>query len=140
MRLFKPFMNRQMSRYEKAPGSEQPRFMGFPILLLTTVGARTGKERTHALGGFPDGDDAWLVVASNGGAAAHPAWFMNLARNPGQVWAQVGNRKFRARVESLQGSAREEAYARVVAVARNYASYSKKTDREIPVLRVTPAE
>jgi deazaflavin-dependent oxidoreductase (nitroreductase family) len=140
MRLFKPFMDRQMSRYEKAPGPDQPKFMGFPVILLTTVGARTGKERTHVLGGFPDGDDAWLVVASNGGAAAHPAWFFNLARNPDQVWAQVGNRKFRARVQSLQGAERDDAYARVVSVAGNYASYLKKTDREIPVVRITPAD
>ena len=41
---------------------------GFPTVLLTTVGAKTGKERTHVLGGFPDGDDTWLVVASKGGS------------------------------------------------------------------------
>lgn len=139
MRLAKPLMDRQVARWQRAKGPEAPRFMGFPLLLLTTVGARTGKEHTHALGGFPDGDDAWLVVASKGGAATHPAWFFNAAKNPDKVWIQVGNRKLRVAVESLQGAEREQAYARVVAVAPRYGGYLKKTDREIPVLRVTPA-
>ena len=109
-----------------------------PTILLTTIGARTGQERTHVLGGFQDGDDAWLIVASKGGAPTHPAWFINLAKNPDKVWAQVGNRKFKVKVESLQGSEREQAYGRVVAVAKQYGGYLKKTDREIPVVRVTP--
>ncbi|HEX6350647.1 MAG TPA: nitroreductase family deazaflavin-dependent oxidoreductase [Candidatus Dormibacteraeota bacterium] len=140
MRLAQPLFHRQVARYRRAPGPEPGKFMGFPVLLLTTVGARSGKERTHVLGGFPDGEDAWLIVASKGGAATHPAWFHNLARNPDQVWAQVGNRRFKASVRSLSGAEREQAYARVVAVAPTYGGYPKKTDREIPVVRITPAE
>ena len=139
MRLAKPLIDRQVAGYQRAPSPEPKLFMGFPVLLLTTVGAKTGKERTHILGGFPDGADAWLVVASKGGAATHPAWFINLAKNPEKVWIQVGNRKMRALVESLVGAEREQAYARVVAVAPRYGDYLKKTDREIPVLRLTPA-
>jgi len=139
-KLAQPFFNRQIARYRKAPGPEPARFMGFPVLLLTTVGARSGIEHTHVLGGFPDGKDAWLVIASKGGAATHPGWFFNIAKNPDQVWAHVGNRRFKVSVESLQGKEREDAYARVVAVAKNYAGYLTKTDREIPVLRLTPTE
>jgi deazaflavin-dependent oxidoreductase (nitroreductase family) len=138
-KLAQPFFKRQIARYRKAPGPEPAKFMGFPVLLLTTVGARSGTEHTHVLGGFPDGKDAWLVIASKGGAATHPGWFFNIAKNPDQVWAQVGNRRFKASVQSLQGKEREDAYARVVAVAKNYGSYLTKTDREIPVLRLTPA-
>ena len=138
-KLAKPFMNRQVARYRKAEGREPAQFMGFPILLLTTVGAKTGAEHTHVLGGFPDGDDAWLVIASKGGAATHPHWFHNIAKNPDKVWIQVGNRKIHAAVDSLTGAAREQAYARVVAVAPRYGDYLKKTDREIPVIRLTPA-
>jgi deazaflavin-dependent oxidoreductase (nitroreductase family) len=140
MKLGKPIFNRQIERYKKVETREPAKFMGFPILLLTTIGARTGNEHTHVLGGFPDGDEAWLVVASKGGAPTHPHWFHNLAKNPDKVWAQVGNRRFRASVESLEGKEREDAYARVVAVAKTYGSYLKKTDRQIPVLRLTPAE
>jgi len=139
VKLARPFLNRQIARYRKVEGREPAKFMGFPILLLTTVGAKTGAEHTHVLGGFPDGEDAWLVIASKGGSATHPHWFHNLAKNPDKVWIQVGNRKIRANVESLQGADREAAYARVVAVAKNYGDYLKKTDREIPVLRLTPA-
>jgi hypothetical protein len=49
------------------------------------VGARSGLDRTHVLGSFADGEDAWLIVASKGGAPTHPAWFINLAKNPDKV-------------------------------------------------------
>jgi deazaflavin-dependent oxidoreductase (nitroreductase family) len=140
MRLAKPLIDRQTAKYKNTKTAEQAKFMGFPAVVLTTVGAKTGKEHSHVLGGFPDGKDAWLVIASAGGAPSHPAWFFNLAKNPDQVWLHVGNRKLKVNVESLQGSEREKAYDRVTAVAKNYASYPKKTDREIPVLRLTAAE
>ena len=73
MRLAKPLIDRQVEGFRRAPGPEPKLFMGFPVVLLTTIGAKTGKEHTHVLGGFPDGTDAWLVVASKGGAATHPA-------------------------------------------------------------------
>ncbi len=113
MRVARPLVQMQVSRYSRAPTAEPAKFQGFPVLLLTTVGAKTGTERTHALGGFPDGDDAWLIVASMGGAVRHPAWCLNLAQSPDKGWAQVGSE--------------------MCIIARN------KTDREIPVLRVTPA-
>jgi deazaflavin-dependent oxidoreductase (nitroreductase family) len=138
-RLFQPVMKMQVSRYRKAAAGEQPTMMGFPTVLLTTVGAKSGVERTHVLGGFPDGEDAWLIVASKGGASTHPAWFINLAKNPDKVWLEVGRVKFRAKVDSLQGNARLAGLERVVAVAPRYGSYQKNTDREIPVIRVTPA-
>jgi len=134
------WMKRQVSKHQAATTAEQAKFMGFPVLVLTTVGARSGNEHSHIVGGFPDGEDAWLVIASKSGASTHPHWFFNIAKNPDKVWAQVGNRRFHAHVESLQGAARDAAYARVVAVAKNYGPYQTKTDREIPVLRLTPAE
>jgi len=92
------------------------------------------------LGVFPEGENAWLLIASNGGAQAHPHWFFNIARNPDKVWLQVGAKRFRVNVEELDGKEREDAYARVAAVGKTYGGYPKKTDREIPVLRLTPAE
>ncbi len=139
MKLGKPLMDMQVSRYRKTAGDTAPVMMGFPVVLLTTVGAKTGRERTNVLGGFADGGDAWLIVASKGGAATHPAWFVNLAKNPDKVWLEVGKRKFQAHVESLQGNEREAALARVAKVAARYGEYQQKTDREIPVIRLTPA-
>lgn len=138
-KLLKPLAGREVARYQKAQGPDAAKFMGFPVLVLTTVGTRSGKERNSVLGGFPDGDNAWLIIASKGGSATHPAWLHNIAGNPDKVQVQIGNRKFKAHVESLTGKEREDAYARVVKVAPNYGGYLKKTDREIPVLRITPA-
>ena len=138
-KLFQPMARMQVSRYRRSTGTEQPVMMGFPTVLLTTVGAKSGIERTHVLGGFPDGEDAWLIVASNAGARTHPAWFINLAKNPDKVWLEVGHLKFRANADSLQGPARMAALERVAAVAPRYGGYQKKTDREIPVIRITPA-
>lgn len=139
MRVAEPLVKMQISNYRKKAGPTPPLMRGFPTVLLTTIGAKTGQERTHVLGGFADGDDAWLIIASNSGAATHPAWFINLAKQPDKVWLEVGNRKLRVRPQELEGAKREAAYAKVAAVAPLYAKYPKRTDREIPVIRLTPA-
>lgn len=138
-RLFKPLNSMMVSRYRKNAGPTAPVMMGFPTVLLTTVGARTGREHTHVLGGFAEDGDSWLVVASKSGAATHPHWFINLAKKPDQVWLEVGNRKLKVRPTLLKGAEREAALARVAAVAPRYGEYTRKTDREIPVIRLEPA-
>ncbi len=109
-------------------------------VILTTVGARTGRHHTVALGRFPDGDSAFLVVASNMGSARHPAWYINMAKNPHQVWAEVGKRKFKVRPHLLKGAERDAAMQRVIAAAPGYAAYQQKTDREIPIVRLVPED
>lgn len=111
--------------------------MGFPVVLLTTRGAKTGQSRTTALGGFPDREDAWLVVASLGGAARHPAWFINMARHPDDIWLEVGDERFKVRGESLEGQERTQALARISAISARYGRYQEKTDRVIPIVRLT---
>ena len=140
MRLFKPLMDGQISRYRKTAGPTPPVMMGFPTVLLTTVGHRTGNEHTHVLGGFAEDGDAWIVVASKSGASTHPHWFINLAKNPDSVWLEVGNRKVKVRPTLLKGQEREAALAKVAAIAPRYGGYQKKTDRQIPVIRLQAAE
>lgn len=135
-RLVRPIEKMQIARYRKTTSPEAPRTMGFPIVLLTTTGARTGREHTNVLGGFEDGQGRWLVVASKGGAAAHPHWFINLAKHPDEVWLEVGSRKLKVRPELLKGAEREAALARIARVASRYGQYQKKTDREIPIVRL----
>jgi deazaflavin-dependent oxidoreductase (nitroreductase family) len=113
--------------------------MGFPVVLLTTKGAKSGLSRTCSIGGFAEGDDAWLIVASNAGSASHPAWFLNMVKNPDDIWLEVGRRKLKVRGESLQGAAREDAIKRIAAISARYGGYQQKTDRKIPVVRLTPA-
>ena len=112
--------------------------MGSRMLLLTTVGARSGIERTVPLAYFTDGPDAWLIIASAGGDARHPAWYRNLAAHPDRAAIEVGGRKVKVRAESLHGAAREEPWGRITAQAKNFAEYQRNTDREIPVIRLTP--
>jgi deazaflavin-dependent oxidoreductase (nitroreductase family) len=138
-KALEPLMKMQISNYRKKAGPTPPVVMRMPTVLLTTTGAKTGMERTHVLGGFPDGDDAWVIIASKGGAATHPAWFINLAKHPDNVWLEVGNRKLRVKPQLLQGAQREAAYGKVAAIAPQYGKYPKSTDREIPVIRLTPA-
>ena len=108
-------------------------------LLLTTVGARSGEERTVPVAWFADGPDAWLVIASFGGAAKHPSWYYNLAKNPDRVWIEVDGRKLKVTPESLHGPEREERWKRITSKASNFAGYQEKTDRELPVIRLRPA-
>jgi deazaflavin-dependent oxidoreductase (nitroreductase family) len=108
--------------------------MGFPTVLLTTIGARTGHERTHVLGGFPDGDDAWLVVASKGGAPTNPAWFANLVANP-IVTVETGGEKFDARATPIRsGPERDRLYAQHATVFPGFREYEGQTSRVIPVV------
>jgi deazaflavin-dependent oxidoreductase (nitroreductase family) len=105
-------------------------------LLLTTLGARSGRERTSAVAYFPDGDNAWLVVASMGGDRQHPAWYHNLVANPNRASVKVAGRQTPVRATSLHGQERAERWARIVATAPNFGKYQQATDREIPVLRL----
>jgi deazaflavin-dependent oxidoreductase (nitroreductase family) len=107
-------------------------------LLLTTSGAHSGKERTVPLGKFTDAEGRWLVVASLAGAARHPAWLFNLVKHPDEVWVEIGRDRFKVRPELLRGAERAEAWRRVVAAAPGYARYEAMTDREIPIVRLTP--
>jgi deazaflavin-dependent oxidoreductase (nitroreductase family) len=70
-------------------------FMGMDVLFLTTIGRRTGQRRQTPVAWFPDGEDAWLIVASAAGSAHNPAWYHNLAAHPDQVWIELSQRQLR---------------------------------------------
>ncbi len=95
-------------------------------------------ERNELLDGEKEGDGAWLIVASKGGSKTHPAWLNNMIKHPDDIWLEVGKRKMKVHADALTGAAREEAYGRIAAEAPNYGDYPKKTDRVIPVIRLTP--
>jgi deazaflavin-dependent oxidoreductase (nitroreductase family) len=133
-----PLAKMHIGSYRKSGGTDRmSKMMPFPVILLTTKGAKSGAERIVTLGGFQEGD-AWLIVASKGGSKTHPAWLSNMIKHPDDIWLEVGKRKMKVHAETLAGAAREEAYNRVAAVAPRYGEYPKKTDRVIPVIRLTP--
>ena len=113
------------------------RFRGAHLLSLTTLGARSGQPRRATVACFAEGDDAWLIVASAGGTATHPAWFFNLAKRPDQAWVEVGRRTLKVKAETLKGDERARAWRRITAEAPGFAAYETSTDREIPVIRLT---
>ena len=137
-RLIEPLAKRSINAYRKTGGKNRmSTMMKFPVVLLTTKGAKSGEERTVTLGGFAEGDDAWLVVASKGGSATHPSWFNNMVKHPDEIWLEVGRRKMKVRGDCLTGITREEALTRIANIAKQYGGYQKKTDREIPIVRLT---
>jgi deazaflavin-dependent oxidoreductase (nitroreductase family) len=119
---------------------DRMKVQGRPLLMLKTMGAKTGKERHSIVARFEDPrhPGAWLVVGSAGGSARNPSWCYNLAKNPGQVWITVDKETHQVRPESLHGAERDEAWKRIVSLAPNFGKYETTTDRLIPVLRLTP--
>ncbi len=109
------------------------------LLYISTVGARSGERRTAPVARFDDGDGAWLVVASAGGQAQHPAWYLNVVAHPQDVEAEVSGVRHRVVPEQLAGAERAEAWRAITARVPGFASYEAKTDRPIPVLRLRSA-
>ena len=107
------------------------------MVLLTTRGAKTGRTRTVPLGGFSAADDSWLVVGSLAGAPRHPGWIYNMAKHPDEIWLEVGREKLKVRAKTLEGPDRAEALTRIGTIAPPYVNYQQKTDREIPIVRLT---
>ncbi len=116
-------------------GSLGVRWFGAPILLLETVGRRTGRPRTTALVYLPDGDDL-VVVAANAGAERAPAWWLNL-RAAGEGVAIVGGERRPVGATATDGARRERLWARFAAVSP-VAHYQRQTRRPLPVVALTP--
>jgi deazaflavin-dependent oxidoreductase (nitroreductase family) len=107
-----------------------------PVLLLTTNGRKTGRERTVPLLYLRDGEDI-VLVASNGGTATHPAWWLNLAANP-VATVELGDRRLHVRAREAGPEEKERLWPRLVEMYGAYEDYQRKTDREIPVVLLHP--
>ncbi len=105
---------------------------GSTILLLTTKGRKTGESRTTPLIYAQDGD-RYVIVASKGGAPAHPGWYENLSKEP-NVELQVKDDVFAARASTAEGEERERLWKLANTVWKHYDEYQQQTDREIPVV------
>jgi deazaflavin-dependent oxidoreductase (nitroreductase family) len=117
-------------------GGAMREIRGMPLLLLETRGARSGQVRQATLGYLEDGSGSWLIIASTAGANWNPSWLHNLAKDPDATIELVGGRRIPVRAETLEGPDLEAAWRRVEQVARPYADYRTKTDREISVVRL----
>ncbi|HEX8375166.1 MAG TPA: nitroreductase family deazaflavin-dependent oxidoreductase [Geminicoccaceae bacterium] len=130
------FVRSHVALYRVSGGRLFGTLGGAPLLLLTTTGRRSGKERTVPLIYVPGPDP--ILVASNGGAKRHPLWYLNAKANPA-VDVQIGRDRFRALVEVVEGAEREAAWSRAVAIYPPYGSYQAGTNRELPVVALRAA-
>lgn len=109
---------------------------GIETLMLETAGAKSGKVRHSILGFLPDGEDAWLVVASLAGTARNPAWLHNLAAQPEATIQLKDGRRIAVHAETLEGAQLAAAWQRFEQEAPEYPKYRTKTDREVAILRL----
>jgi deazaflavin-dependent oxidoreductase (nitroreductase family) len=114
------------------------RFQGMDVLFLTTLGRRSGERRETPVAWFPDGPDAWLIVASAAGTADQPGWYRNLAAHPDELSVELRDRRLPVVAEQLHGAERQERWQRIIAAQPRYRKYQAKTDRQLPVIRLTP--
>ncbi|WP_211358048.1 nitroreductase family deazaflavin-dependent oxidoreductase [Amycolatopsis cihanbeyliensis] len=114
------------------------RFMGMDLLILNTVGRRSGRPRETPVTWFTDGADTWLIIASGGGSQ-HPDWYVNLMAHPDRASIELPGREAVAvRPHRLEGADREQAWQRIVDAQPRYAKYQSKAEKEYPVIRLSP--
>jgi len=122
--------------YMASGGTEGTELKGKPVVLLTTVGAKTGKLRKTPLMRV-EHDGQYAVVASLGGAPKHPVWYHNISAHP-RVELQDGTETGEYEAREVFGDEKATWWERAVAVWPDYADYQRKTDRTIPVFVLTP--
>lgn len=126
---------KQAEKYEATDGAEGNDIQGKPIVLVTSIGARSGKLRKTPLMRV-ENDGEYLAVGSLGGAPKNPVWVYNLRENPHvELQDQADRHDYTAR--ELSGAEREVWWARAVEAFPNYAAYQTKTERLIPVFLLT---
>ncbi len=127
----------QVATYEASGGTEGTTMRGVPVVVVTSVGAKSGKIRKNPLMRV-EHEGSYALVASKGGAPSHPTWYHNLVAHP-RVEVQDGPDRREYTVRVVEGVERAAWWERAVAVWPDYATYQTKTDREIPVFVASPA-
>ena len=129
---------KQAETYEATNGEDAGDLRGVPVVVITSIGAKTGHLRKHPVMRVEYGGE-YAVVASKGGAPEHPAWYHNLVEHPRVELQDRADRKdYDAR--ELSGDERTLWWDRAVEVWPDYAAYQEKTEREIPVFLLTPID
>ncbi len=126
----------QAERFEQSGSTEANTLRGMPIIVVTSIGAKSGKLRKTPLMRVEHNGE-YAVVASLGGAPKHPEWYYNLKQHP-HVELQDGPVKREYRAREVTGEEKAIWWERAVAAYPDYAAYQQKTTREIPVFVLTP--
>ena len=126
-----------IKEYVESGGEKGHEWEGVPTLLLSVKGRKSGLWRRTALIYGRDGDN-YVVVASKGGSPTHPLWYLNLRDNP-ESEIQVGADRLRVRAHDAEGEERARLWQTMAAIWPDYNNYQTKTDRQIPVVVLEPA-
>jgi deazaflavin-dependent oxidoreductase (nitroreductase family) len=131
------FTERVIEEFRANAGYVTTGGFGDELVLLHSMGAKSGEERVTPLLGIEDGD-SWLVAASAAGSERHPAWYYNLLANPDTV-IETGTATVAVRATELDGAAHDAAWATFIARGTAFAAYQERAgDRTIPVIRLSP--
>ena len=122
--------------YRLSGGKLGGKMFNSPVLLLNTIGRKTGQPRTTPLLYLKDGDNV-ILVASDGGAPKHPVWWLNLQAKP-DAEVEIGRDKLRVTAREANAEERSRLWPLLVDMYGGYADYQKKTTREIPVIILQP--
>jgi deazaflavin-dependent oxidoreductase (nitroreductase family) len=134
--FFRIFLAFNVWLYQRTNGKFGGKVRGFPVLLLTTKGRKTGKERITPLGYF-EYEGSYVISASYAGLDINPAWFHNLKSNP-KVALQIRDKYLTAMAEPADPALRKQLWDKLVELAPNYGPYEKRTTREIPMVLLRP--
>jgi deazaflavin-dependent oxidoreductase (nitroreductase family) len=121
-----------IEQFRTTAGKVTGQFANLPVLLLKTIGAKTGATRTTPLVYFKDGE-RYLIIASKSGAPTNPAWYHNLVANP-TASVELPNESFDVQARVAKGDEREQLFHKVVESFPIYSGYQQKTGRRIPVI------
>ncbi len=122
--------------YKMSNGKIMGRIAGLNVLLLTTIGRKSGKTRTTPLGYF-EHDGGYVITASNAGSDKHPGWFLNLRDHP-QVQVQIKDKEIQATAQIVSPELRNELWKKLVSLSPQYGGYATSTKRVIPMVLLIP--
>jgi len=132
--LIRWFNGRLMGTLRRRGGT----FLGIQTIVVGTIGSKSGEARFVPLAAFPADGEGWVVVASANGAPRNPAWYRNIVAHPDRVIVQLGGKTTPVEPEELHGAQRAAAWERVIRIQPRFRQYERSTDRELPVIRLTP--
>lgn len=134
--IWKLFMGFHVWMYRLTRGKFGSEMRGFKVLILNTIGRKSGKVHSNPVGYFEQ-NNGYLVVASNAGLSTHPAWFHNLKVNP-NFTIQVKDKVMPVHARIISSNERAAFWKKVIETAPAFADYEKQTAREIPLILLQP--
>jgi deazaflavin-dependent oxidoreductase (nitroreductase family) len=126
------FNDQLVEEFRATGGKVTGQFEGSPLMVLTTIGAKSGQPRTMPVVYTTDGDRL-VIIASKGGAPTNPDWYHNLIANP-EVTVELPGETYQARAEVTGGDERQRLFDQQAAIMPGFADYQRNTTREIPVI------